>query len=425
MSRKERERKAIMSLYQENHMTLAAAAKRMNISYRQACRIWKRFKQQGDTGLVHKSRARPSNRRLSAPFTQHVLTYYQERLLGFEPTFSSEKLAQAGLSIKPETLRRLLIREGLWKPKIKRAKHRARRQRRSSFGELVQLDGSFHDWFSNGTQYCLMNMVDDSSSVTLAQLHDEETTAAAMHVLWAWIEKYGIPKALYTDKKNVYVTDREPTVEEQLAGIEPLTAFGKCCQDLGIDIIAAHSPQAKGRVERSNGTYQNRFVKELQFRGIDSLEQANDYLRADFCDDLNRRFALKDIADAHRPIGDTHLYDIFVWQVTRVVSNDWTIRYENQHYQLSENGYQRLKPKAKVQVVMHLDGKIRIRMKGESLEFKAIDAPVRLKDKPKLSESALSEMRAESGRKGAKCSPWRQYNPDWLKHRSDVCKPLQ
>ncbi|MBS0351154.1 MAG: DDE-type integrase/transposase/recombinase [Proteobacteria bacterium] len=169
--------------------------------------------------------------------------------------------------------------------------HHCQQERRHRFGELVQMDGSHHSWI--GTEKsCLMNMVDDATGLTLARLFPEETTEGAMRTLWNWIDLYGIPQALYVDRKTVYVTSREPTIEEELAGESPLTAFGKACQKLGITLIKAWSPQAKGRVERSHAVYQDRLFKELKLQQIQNLSEANHLLTKDFCEELNQRFHL-------------------------------------------------------------------------------------------------------------------------------------
>ena len=210
-------------------------------------RSYKRYREDGDRGLVHRSRGRPSNRAKPEEFRREVLKRYDEKYEDFGPTFVAEKLAEEGLVLDHETLRRWLLAENKWKKKRRRGKHRSRRERKAHFGELVQLDGSHHRWF--GPEHpgsCLMNMVDDATGTTLSSMADEETTEAAMGTLWLWIERYGVPSALYTDKKNVFVTDREPTIEEQLAGMEPrrCVAFGKACEKLEIEIITANSPRA-------------------------------------------------------------------------------------------------------------------------------------------------------------------------------------
>ena len=248
MSKKERRRLEVLSRVRDGEMKLTEAKELLRISYRQTRRIHQRYLREGDQGLVHRSRGQPSHRAKPLEVKERALTAYRDRYKGFGPTLASEKLKEReGCEVDPETLRRWLLAAGLWHKQRKRPHHRQRRERREHFGELVQLDGSHHQWFEDrGPKACLMNMVDDATGRTLALMGHEETTVAAMQVLWAWVNKYGIPQTLYVDWKNVYLTKREPTLEEQLKGELPLTHFGKACQKLGIEILPASSPQAKG-----------------------------------------------------------------------------------------------------------------------------------------------------------------------------------
>jgi len=247
MSQKERSRLVIMTRVQEKAMTIKEAAEVMGISYRHGRRIYRRYVSEGDKGLIHRNGGRPSNRSKSSELREKVLALYREQYWDFGPTLAAEKLVERdGYEVDHETLRRWLLAAGLWKRKRKHARHREWRERKAHFGELVQMDGSHHRWFEDrGDEECLMDMVDDATGRTLALLSEEETTAAAMKVLWAWVERYGIPKAIYVDWKNVYVTQREPTVEEQLAGELPLTQFGRACRNLDIEIITASFSSSK------------------------------------------------------------------------------------------------------------------------------------------------------------------------------------
>lgn len=338
MSGKERRRKSVFNEVQEGRLTLREASEKLGLSYRQCRRSYRRFGEEGDAGLVHRSRGRRSNRRLPQELRDRVVKRYRERYEGFGPTLAAEKLAQEGLVLDHETLRRLLIKEGLWTKRRKRRAHRQRRERRHHFGELLQLDGSHHAWFGQErARACLMDVVDDATGRRLALLAPEETTEAAMRLLWQWIERYGIPQAIYVDKKSVYLALREPTVDEQLAGVEPQTAFGAACAKLGIELIAAHSPQAKGHIERTHGVYQDRFVKELALRAITTLDTANKLLRNGFTEQLNTKFAQEPAraVDFHRPRPRRlDLADVFCFEEFRSVQNDWTVRYKNRHYQI-------------------------------------------------------------------------------------------
>jgi hypothetical protein len=254
-----------------------------------------------------------------------------------------------------------------------------------------------------------MNMVDDAQGTTLSLMASAETTEVAMRVLWAWIERYGIPRELYTDRKNVFVTERAPTLEEQLAGEMPLTAFGKACKGLGIHIITAHSPQAKGRVERSHGVYQDRFVKELRLRDITTVEGANHLLQEGFCDMLNAKFAQppRERADYHRrlPKG-MDLAEIFAREETRRVSNDWTFSYRNRAYQIHANNRPLPKPKDEIIVRTRLDGTVAIVYRNKVLSYSEIERPT-----PKANKRTARVQQAPKPRPLAKPSrkhPWRQ-----------------
>lgn len=272
LSRKELQRGGVLARVRAKELRVTDAAELMGVSYRQAKRLWKRYQAGGAAGLKHGNAGRASNRGRPGKERQKILRKVEEKYSGFGPTLASEHLASEDqLEVQPETLRRWMLEQGLWKRARKRKAHRKRRERRAHFGELVQMDGSFHEWYEKrAPKACLMNMVDDASSTVEARLGDEETIWAAARVLRQWIEKYGVPLALYTDWKNVYL--REPTEKELLHGKTPVTQFGRMCQKLDIRIIAANSPQAKGRVERGNSTHQDRLIKKMGRKKIRTHE---------------------------------------------------------------------------------------------------------------------------------------------------------
>lgn len=381
LSGKERERLVELEQVKAGRQTVREAQERLGISERQARRIWKRFKAEGVRGLVHRGRGQPSNRALDEEVKRRSLELYRERLEGFGPTLAAEKLREAGLSVGHETLRRWLIGEGLWKRKRKRGPHRRWRPRKEHFGELVQMDGSFHDWFETGAQSCLIDMVDDATSTMTGRFFQQETTEGAMRVLWEWIERYGVPRALYTDHKTVYVTPREPSPEEQLAGEPALTAFGRSCHKLGIRIIPAASPQAKGRIERRHGVLQDRLVKEMRLAGIRRLEQANDFLHAGFLKTINDRFGYTPAnpVDLHRPLPKgQHLEDVFVFDHWRCVQGDGTIVWQGRWFQITGPPSRRPRRPERILVRQRLDGTLLLLHKGRPLQFLELAArPVR------------------------------------------------
>ena len=413
MSAKERKRKSLFDLVLAKAMTLKKASELLSMDYRQLRRSFNRYVEEGDAGLVHRSRGVCSNRAVNPDFRQSVLGVYRARYSGFGPTFASEKLAEDGYEVTPETLRRWLIKDKQWEKRRKRAAHRSWRERKAHFGELVQMDGSPHCWF--GLEHppaCLMNMVDDARGVTLSAISQEETTESAMRLLWQWIEQYGIPVALYTDRKNVYLTDREPTIEEQLADVMPLTAFGRACKTLDITIIGAHSPQAKGRVERNHGVYQDRLVKELALRGITTIEETNAFLNNGFIERLNTRFAVQaaDSTDFHRPVPkDLNLADMLCWEETRVVHNDWSVRHNNQRYQIVKSNHPLPRAKDKIIVRTRLDRSIALIYRDRELQYVVLPAEaVEASKKTKTPQPQEQPAKPSSKRTQVNKTPWRQ-----------------
>jgi hypothetical protein len=252
-----------------------------------------------------------------------------------------------------------------------------------------------------------MNMVDDATGTTLCRMGQEETTWAAVGVLRAWIERYGVPQALYTDWKNVYV--REPNARERMRGEEPLTQFGRMCRELGIEIIAARSPQAKGRVERNHGTHQDRLVKKLRLKNIDNLADVNSYLKEQYCDEHNARFSVTPTApeDFHLPSpGVRKLEKIFRLERERSLSNDWVVRDENRFYQVERQSQHHAPAKSKVTVCEWPDGRMEIHYRGEKLSWKEIPARP-LATKQEYEPRAQEETPKKKWRPGPD-HPWRR-----------------
>ena len=381
MSSKERERLVVMARVEEQELTIQEAAELLALSYRQTWNIYQRYDEDGDAGLVHRSRGRPSNNAIALKQRRKALQRYRERYSDCGPTFAAEKLAADGYAVDHETLRRWLMAEGLWQKRRARQAHRKWRERRAHFGELVQMDGSPHRWFGpDERELCLLDMVDDATGITFALLDEAETIDLAMRTLWGWIERYGLPRALYVDHKNVYVTGREPTPAEQLAGERPVTHFGKACQKLGIQIIAASSPQAKGRVERKNGVHQDRLVKELRLAEIGDKQRANDFVRDSYLADLNKRFAVqaRSSVDFHRPApAGLDLRMVFCLEEDRQVHNDWTVRYQNRILQLLRTGAVLPRCGEKVTLSQWLDGSLHVFYKSKEVAYEEVAAPVR------------------------------------------------
>lgn len=403
LSTKELRRGEVLARVKAGELSVTDAARLMRTSYRQAKRLWKRYREKGTAGLKHGNAGRISNRARPMKERRKILDRVAARYEGFGPTLAAEQLAAEKLSVHPETLRRWMLEESLWSPARVRKQHRKRRQRRAHFGELVQLDGSFHEWYQDrGGKSCLMNMVDDATSTGQARIEDQETTWGAVHVLRQWIDKYGVPLALYTDWKNVYV--REPTSREELKGIVPLTQFGRMCQKLGIEIIAANSPEAKGRVERSNGIHQDRLIKKMGLKRISDHRTANRFLEDEYLPDHNTRFSVKPAKpqDYHRPAPPPKELDqVFCLETERTVYNDWIVRYESHYFQLDkQSGY--APARSKVTVREWEDGRIEIRYRDKAHAFQEIPGPTRKPPEEK------TQTRRRSIKKPATQHPWRK-----------------
>lgn len=377
MSKRELQRAGVLARVKCGELRVKDAAELMRVSYRHAKRLWRCYQAGGAAKLKHGNAGRRSNRRRPEKERRKILRKVEDKYRDFGPTLAAEHLASEDqLQVHPETLRRWMLEAGLWKRARKRKPHRKRRARRAHFGELVQMDGSFHDWYQGrAPQACLMNMVDDATSTVEARMGDEETIWAAARVLRQWIEKYGVPLALYTDWKNVYV--REPTEKELLHGKVPVTQFGRMCQKLDTRIIAANSPEAKGRVERGNGTHQDRLIKKMGRKKIRTHKAANEFLQQEYLPDHNRRFAREPAQpqDYHRKAPAARELDqLFCLETERSVSNDWVVRYENCYLQLERTSDYPPR-QAKVTVCEWEDGRIEIRYKGKARSHREIAAP--------------------------------------------------
>src|SRR5437868_2472551 len=385
MSKRELGRVEVLARVKSKQLRVVDAAPLLRLSYRQAKRLWRLYREEGAAGLKHRGAGRASNRAHEAKFRRKVLGLVREKYSGaegerFGPTLTTEHLeSEDGVKVAVETLRQWMLAEGLWSRERKRRQHRKRRERKEHFGEMVQLDGSFHAWLEErGPEGCLIDMVDDATNTTWAQLGKEETIWAVADALRAWIERYGVPLALYVDWKNLY--KRPATPRERLRGAEPITQFGRMCAKLGIAIIAANSPQAKGRVERVHGTHQDRLVKKLRRKQMSSYEPANVYLDREYLPEHNRRFARAAAKpeDYHRRVPRAAALDrIFRLESERTISEDWVVRYDNRFFQLEPQRRHYAPAQGKVLIGEGRHGSIAIEYRGHALQWQEIPAPAR------------------------------------------------
>ncbi len=428
MSAREAERVEVMRRVEKGQLTIRAAATILAVSYRQAKRIWRRYQTGGAAAVVHRHAGRASNRGRPSAERDRVLAlvrdkYSGDRFTRFGPTLAAEHLAsEDGITIDHETLRRWLLAAGLWQRRRRRAPYRQRRERKAHFGELVQLDGSQHPWLeARGPSGCAMTLVDDATNRVLLQFAPQETTWAAADVLRAWIEQYGVPRALYTDWKNVYV--RRPTEAERLAAIAPLTQFGRMCAALDIQIIPASSPQAKGRIERQHGTQQDRLIKKLRRAGVTTYEAANQFVAGGYLTEHNARFARSAASpeDFHRRRPSrTRLNEIFVVQETRTLSNDWVVHYRNRLLQLDRPSG-RMPARSTVQVCEARDGAVTIRYRDRALPWRelvpgTVAATVPAPVTPRAADAPACARRPRAGAD----HPWRRRFVEWGHERAQL-----
>lgn len=371
MSTKERERLKIIHRLETGTLTHSEAADLMNISERHIYRIMRRYLTSGDEGLVHQLRGRTSNRGYPLDLRERIIALYRKKYSDYGPTLFSERVYdELDIHLNDETIRKWLLSEGLWKPTRKGRKHRKKRPRRDAIGALIQLDGSHHKWFEDrGPACCLVVFIDDASGRVFLCFTPSENTQDLLSSLRLYIERYGIPKAIYNDYGSVfYASDNKDT------------DFTRALKTLNIEPIFARSPQAKGRVERSNRTHQDRLIKALRRQNISTIEEANRYLETIYIDEHNNRFArCDDLTDMHRSSQGIDLDNIICFQTTRCVHNDYTIRLDNRPIQLLHSDAPLPPPRAYVTVRRWLDSSLHIFWKDNELKF----IPLKKEPKPK------------------------------------------
>lgn len=349
----------------------AEAAEILSLSDRQIRRLIKRVRAEGDRGIAHRSRGKPSNREMSKKVKEKAIKLYREKLKGFGPTLAAEKLKEMeGIKISDETLRLWLIEAGDWERVRKCRAHRKWRERKHYFGEMIQMDGSHHDWFEGRRGWCvLMGYIDDATGRVYARFYEYEGTIPAMDSFKRYIRKYGIPMSVYLDRYSTYKSTAKRTIEDELNNTEPLSEFERALKELGVEVKHAHSPQAKGRIERLFKTFQDRVVKEMRLKGIKTIEEANMFLDV-YLPIYNRRFSVRPQREEnlHREISNGMKLDgILCIKTERVVRNDFTISHNSKLYQIMDKTSAR-----KVQVEERINGTMVITHAGNRLRFKEI-----------------------------------------------------
>jgi transposase len=411
MSEKELRRVEVLGRVKAGELSLKEAAERLGVSYRQGKRLWRRYSAEGAQGLVHDNVGRRSQHAKPERVRQRALALVRKRYGGepgerFGPTLAAEHLWEDhDIGVDHETLRRWMLAEGLWSRERKRKPYRQRRKRKEHFGEMVQMDGSFDDWLEDrGPRGCWIGMVDDATSTTRGRLEAEETTWAAADTLRSWVERYGIPRALYLDWKSVYHS--VPTRQQRERGEVPVSQFGRMCAKLGIELIGANSPQAKGRVERNHGTHQDRLIKKLRVKKIRSYERANQYVEQEYLPQHNARYAVapSSSVDFHEPVpAGLDLDEVFCLEQERVVSNDWVVQYENCYFQLEASQPVQVSAGSQVTVRAWRDKRIKLLYGRQPLRWHELER----RPKAELRVRPLVR-RSVAARKPAPDHPWRR-----------------
>ena len=341
MSLKELKRLKLIHRSMDGQITQKTAASMAGLSERQIRRIVKAVREEGDAGVVHRNRGRASNKRIPKKIRKKVLRLYKKKYLGFGPTLASEKIEEMdGIKLSKETLRTWLMQADLWKQKRKRSGHRQWRPRKECMGEMVQMDGSHHDWLEGrGPELVLMGWIDDATGNVYAEFYDYEGTIPAMGSFKHYARKYGLPLSVYLDRHTTYKSNKKLTQEESLQGMEQsLSQFERALSELGVEVIHAYSPQAKGRIERLFGVLQDRLIKEMRLRNIKTREDANEFLKK-YLPTYNKKFRVvpANKTDVHVKLPKRYDLDKHLCiKNKRVLRNDNTIAYNGRLYQVKE-----------------------------------------------------------------------------------------
>jgi len=382
LSQRERDRLRVLHEVKQKQMTQRAAAERLKVTDRHVRRMLLRLRERGDGSLVHGLRGRPSNRKLSVPLKQKILARLRQRYADFGPTLAAEHLAQEGFLVSRETLRKWMTQAALWRPRSQRVKKiYVWRERRASFGELVMQDSSPFRWLEDRGPACqLIALIDDATSRIWGRFTEHDTTEENLRTLQGWLRRYGRPLAHYTDKASIFRKAGPQPLPEQLRGDALRTQFGRALNELGIEWIAAHSPQAKGRIERLFETLQDRLVKEMRLAGIDSIPGANHFLEIRFIPEWEQRFTVhpRNPRNVHRRLGREHcLEEILSVRVARQVAEDHTVSWNGERWGVPREEVCAGLRGAKVEIERRLDGSHWLRFRNRYLRLRHCPVPVR------------------------------------------------
>ncbi len=379
MSQKEVDRLSIINQVISKKITARESSSLLNLSERQVFRIMSRVREEGSKGIIHKLRGKKSNHGYSEEIKTKVIKIYGKQYSDYGPTlFSEELLKNHSIAVDHETVRRWMREKFITTSLRKKRPHRKRRERRSAYGEMIQFDGSHHDWFEGrGAECCLYVCVDDATGKVHLRFGRTENTVDAMLTIWEYVNRNGIPRSIYLDRFSAYYAK------------EKLTDFARAMKELGVEIIYAKSPQGKGRVENRNRTLQDRLIKAMRQRGISTTVDANEYLQKEFTEEFNRKFAVNlETPDVHISSGGYLLEEIFCYKTTRQVRNDYTINLAGGYIQLLKGEGPLPRPKQDVILHSHLSGEMYMYFNGQKLKYEMLTGkkakqPYKLRKLPK------------------------------------------
>lgn len=386
MSAKEIKQVSIFEQLQRKEISQKNAAILMGLSERQVRRKLKSFKSQGLVGLAHKNRGNIGKNRWDQKQEALAIELLRSDWVGFGPTFTAEKLQEYhGIKVSRETLRNAMIKHGLWAVNARKIQHRKRRERKACFGIMIQLDGSPHDWFEGRGQKCtLLVFIDDATSkIVWLEFAESESLEAVTQSTRNYFEYYGIPNLFYVDYGSVF------SVNTNNPDREKITQYERMMKELGVKMIHARSPQAKGRVERSNKTHQDRLVKELRLRNISNIDEANVFLHEDYMERHNLKFAKApaDSTNVHRSAKNINLDTIMCVKEERILNNDFTIVFNKRIFQLEEEQRTIIRPKNHITVNAHMNGAITLSIRKTELNFKELS----IRPQTSIKEKELKE----------------------------------
>ena len=413
MTTQELRKQQIIHRLVEKDINGTQAAEMLQLSIRQVKRLKASYKKHGVHGLIHKSRGKPGNRKIHKGAYHHIVSLLKQHYADFKPTFAAEKLSEHhGINVSSETVRNIMIKEGIWKVRKRSNKKQYRqwRERKESYGQMQQFDGSYHNWLegrdSQHEELCLLASIDDATGrITQLKFEKHEGIDPVFRFWKDYIETTGKPVSIYLDKYSTYKINHKNAVDNH----ELMTQFQRAMKTLDVRLITAHSPQAKGRVERLFGTLQDRLVKEMRLAQINTKDEANIFVQEVFIPMFNKQFAVKPatVGDIHRiltKIEKQNLNHIFSRHSYRCVNKDFTVRFENKWYQLKQVQKTTVYHHHKVRIEEWLDGIIHIRLNGTDLDYVVLpERPKKMKINP------LLITRHKANWTPPKDHPWRQY----------------